>query len=460
MAGDIAGRQSMNEGIASGVVKQIAPLFLQAVMLVFYFIIMIQYSLILTLVSLAGIALNIIVARYISKKRVGFSGARSRSASLMTSTQLSGIEMIETIKASGAENGFFEKWSGYQAACSAIETEEQKLNNYIGNIPMLVSQIVNYVILALGIFLVISGNFTAGMLLAFQGYLAQFTAPVSQFIGLGQTIIEMRTSMERVEDVMSYKPDVEFDEQSAPDEYDKLSGNIELNNVTFGYSPLGEPLLKDFSISIKQGQRVAIIGSSGCGKSTVSKLIAGMYQPWSGDILYDSKRFSEINRAVFTSSIAVVDQDIILFADTISNNIKMWDNSIEDFEMIMAARDAELHEVIMQRDGGYQYKMAEGGRDFSGGQRQRMEIARALAADPTVVILDEATSALDAKTEFETVQHIKDRGITCIVIAHRLSTIRDCDEIIVMDKGQIAERGTHNELLEKNGLYTQLVSTE
>ncbi|MBR5091297.1 MAG: ATP-binding cassette domain-containing protein, partial [Ruminiclostridium sp.] len=199
---------------------------------------------------------------------------------------------------------------------------------------------------------------------------------------------------------------------------------------------------------------------SGCGKSTLSKLISGLYRPWSGEILYDGKPLSAIDRAVFTGSLAVVDQDIILFEDTIANNIKMWDNSIEDFEMIIAARDAQLHEDIMQREGGYNYRITENGKDFSGGQRQRMEIARVLAQDPTIIILDEATSALDAKTEYDVVRAIKDRGITCIVVAHRLSTIRDCDEIIVMDKGDVVERGTHSDLMKKGGLYTELVTTE
>jgi len=464
MAGDIASRQASNENIASSVVGQLAPLFLQGIMLIFYFIVMVQYSLPLTLVGLAGVAINIVTARYISKKRVGMSGARSRSMALMMSAQLSGIEMMETIKAAGAENGFFEKWSGYQATSYAMEEKEQRLNQYVGSIPMVVSEIINYSILALGILLVIQGHFTAGMLLAFQSYLVQFNGPVNQFIGVGQSITEMQTNMERIEDVMAYKPDVEYKDRLDVDddaiEYDKLQGNIELKNITFGYSPLAEPLLHEFSLSIKQGQRIALVGSSGCGKSTVSKLISGMYRPWSGEILYDGKHFDEIDRAEFTSSLAVVDQDIILFADTIANNIKMWDSSIENFEMIMAARDARLHEDIMRRDGGYQYTMAEGGSDFSGGQRQRMEIARALAADPTIIILDEATSALDAKTEYETVRHITDRGITCLVIAHRLSTIRDCDEIIVLDKGQIIERGTHDELMKAEGLYLRLISTE
>ncbi|MBQ0126124.1 MAG: ATP-binding cassette domain-containing protein, partial [Clostridiales bacterium] len=240
----------------------------------------------------------------------------------------------------------------------------------------------------------------------------------------------------------------------------KLSGKVELKNVVFGYSPLASPLIKDFGFTVEPGKSVAIVGASGCGKSTVAKLISGLYKPWSGDILLDGKPLPEISSDVFHSSVAVVDQDVVLFEDTIANNIKMWDDSIEDFEMILAARDAKLHDDIMQRPGGYQYKLVEGGKDFSGGQRQRMEIARVLAQDPTVIILDEATSALDAKTEYEVVKAIKDRGITCIVVAHRLSTIRSCDEIIVMQNGVITARGTHFELMETSELYSELVTSE
>ena len=233
-----------------------------------------------------------------------------------------------------------------------------------------------------------------------------------------------------------------------------------MKNVTFGYSKLDKPLIEDFSLELKQGQQVAFVGSSGCGKSTLAKLISGLYQPWSGEILFDGKPISQIDRSVFTGSVAVVDQDIILFEDTIANNIKMWDTSIEDFEMIMAARDAQIHEDIMQREGGYQYKLTEGGKDLSGGQKQRLEIARVLAQDPTIIIMDEATSALDARTEFDVVQSIRNRGISCVVIAHRLSTIRDCDEIIVMDKGKVVQRGTHDELIKQDGLYKTLVTSE
>ena len=298
------------------------------------------------------------------------------------------------------------------------------------------------------------------MIMAFQGFLSSFTAPASTLISASQTLQEMRTEMERIEDVMEYPIDPVYTNTTEAEDYAKLTGEIEMKNVSFGYSRLANPLIQDFNLTLKPGSRVAFVGSSGCGKSTLSKLISGLYQPWSGEILFDGKPMNEIDRSVFTGSLAVVDQDIILFEDTIANNIKMWDDSIEDFEMILAARDARLHEDIMRRDGGYQYKLTEGGKDFSGGQRQRLEIARVLAQDPTIIIMDEATSALDAKTEYEVVNAIKDRGITCIVVAHRLSTIRDCDEIIVLDRGNVVERGTHDALYAKGGLYTQLVSNE
>lgn len=465
MAGDIAMRQRANQDVASLLVKTFAPLAMNFVMMVFYLAIMLRYSLTLTCIGMASILINVWLAAVISAKRINVTRVLMRDQGKLDGVTYTGIEMIETIKSSGIDNGFFEKWSGIQASVNAQRGDYAKLDGYLGTLPALVASVSDILILVLGAHFIIRGEFTIGMLLAFQGFVQSFREPAQMLVTAGQQLQEMRTNMERIQDVMEYpaeekyQRDMRFAEEEEG-EYDKLGGSVELRGVTFGYSRLDEPLISDFSLSIKQGQRVALIGASGCGKSTISKLVSGLYEPWSGEILFDGKPISKINRQVFAGSLAVVDQDIILFEDTIANNIKMWDSTIEDYEMILAARDAQLHEDIMLRDGGYQYRILEGGKDFSGGQRQRMEIARVLAQDPTIIIMDEATSALDAKTEYDVVNAIKDRGITCIVIAHRLSTIRDCDEIIVMDHGKIIERGTHDTLMEMGGRYTELVTKE
>ncbi len=464
MAGDIQQRQVSNAKIATDLVNTLAPLVLQSVMMIFYLVIMFRYSLTLTLIGVLSIAVNLILSRIIAKKRINISRVQMRDAGKLAGETVAGIEMIETIKASGAENGFFEKWAGYQASVNTQQIKFEKVNQYLGTLPTLVSSLTNTAILIIGVFFVIQGEFTVGMIMAFQGFFSSFETPATMLINAGQTLQELRTTMERVEDVMKYPSDVNYENETFQvdenKDYDKLSGNIEIKNVTFGYAKLAEPLISDFNMSIKMGQRVAFVGGSGSGKSTIAKLISGLYKPWSGEILFDGKPMEEIDHEIFTGSLAVVDQDVVLFEDTIANNIKMWDDSIEDFEVIMAARDAQLHEDIMQREGGYQYKLTEGGKDFSGGQCQRMEIARVLAQDPTIIILDEATSALDAKTEYDVVKSIKDRGITCIVVAHRLSTIRDCDEIVVLDYGKVVERGTHEELMSLGGRYTELITSE
>ena len=461
-AGDIIQRGDAGASSAKLLMDTVVPLALNAFMMVFYLVIMLGYSPVLTLVGILSIVLNLWVSGLIARKRVNITRVYMQNSGKLSSATLSGISMMDTMRASGSENGFFERWAGLQAAVNQGKCDLSNINTSLGLIPSLARSLANHTVLFIGIFLCLKGKFTLGMVMTFQSLLSSFSEPASSLINAGQTIQEMRADMERIEDVLEYPDDPVLYDTPADEstDYAKLSGSIEIKNVTFGYSRLSAPVIRDFSLSVKAGTSIAVVGKSGCGKSTLSKLISGLYLPWEGEILFDGKSIKEIDNSVFTGSLAVVDQDIVLFEDSISENIRMWDKSIEDFEVILAARDAQIHDDIMERPGGYRSKLIENGSDLSGGQRQRLEIARVLSQDPSMIILDEATSALDSVTESKVIRAVRDRGITCIVIAHRLSTVRDCDEIIVLDDGMIAERGTHTELMEKNGLYRELVTSE
>ena len=459
--GDLAARQGLNDSVAQTLVGQLAPLLNEAILLIVYVIIMLRYSFVLSLIGIGAIVLTAVSGLLISRVIVESQRKQMRDAALLSSATYTAIDMIETIKVSGAENGYFEQWAGYQASAQRAQTEQEQRTRFISGVPELIQSLSNAAVLLVGVYLIMEGQYTAGMLTAFQGVLRLFMQPANALVTAIQSIIQMRTSMERISDVMKYPEQPhgkeDLDEGTV---YEKLSGKIEIKNVTFGYSPLDPPLLENFSLTIQPGEKIAIIGMSGCGKSTIAKLVAGLYEPWSGEILYDGKPRPEIPKEVFCGSLMVVDQDGYLFADSVYDNIKLWDETISNAAAIRAAKDAQIHEDIMVRSGGYDYKMREGAKDFSGGQRQRLEVARVLSGEPTIAIFDEATSALDAKTEFELTQAVAKRGITSIIIAHRLSTIRDSDLILVLDRGRVVQMGTHEQLYAADGLYRALITAE
>ena len=462
-AGDISSRQSSNDTIADTICNTVAPVVLNVIMIVVYFVILLYYDVTMTMICLAVALLNILIIKLVSEKNENDNKAMARDAGKLQGATVAGVSMIETIKSSGCEAGYFQKWIGYQTKYSNEIQRLTERNTCIGALPSLLQGLANTSVLLLGVYNILTGKFTIGSLMAFQGFMSSFLTPVNSLVGLGQTIQAVSGDMERVEDVMSYKPDVFIDLTDDSDEkkeYKKLDGNVDIQNLTFAYSPLADPLIEDFNLHVKKGQMIALVGGSGSGKSTIAKIIAGLYEPRDGKVLFDGKERKDIDRNVFRGSLAMVDQDITMFQDTIRNNITMWDDSIDDATLIQAAQDAQIHDDILSRPNGYDHQLVENGKDFSGGQRQRFEIARSFVVDPTIMILDEATSALDPTTEKRVMDAVKRRGITCFVVAHRLSTIRDADEIIMLEYGNVVERGTHEELIKLNGKYAELVRTE
>ena len=372
-------------------------------------------------------------------------------------TSMSGLSYIETIKSSGTEGDFFTRWSGYFAKTINIEQELNVYAQFLAVIPSFLNSLNTMVILSIGAYLIIKGHMTAGTLVAYQSLMSSFMTPFNRLVNLGGTMQEAHGDMDRLNDILRYDIDREK-EDIIKDTSMKLSGKLELKGISFGYSPLEPPLIEDFNLTLLPGARVALVGSSGSGKSTIGKVICGLYRPWKGDILFDEKPVETIPVEIIQNTLAMVDQSIMLFEGTVSENISLWDPSIPKSDIIRAAKDASIHDGITEKEKGYDSIVEEDGRNFSGGQRQRLEIARALSTNPRILILDEATSALDAITEKNIDEHLRKRGCTTVIIAHRLSTIKDCDEIIVLDKGRVVQRGRHEELVkDENGLYRTLV---
>ena len=380
--------------------------------------------------------------------------------SRLQNVTMTGMGNLDTIKALGGERHFFAQWERtYSQSLNARVTTISN-NIYVSAVPEFILQVTDGVILCLGTLLILQGEMTPGMILASQGLINETIYPIIRGIASVQTALRMNSAISRVKDVTDCSDqcaDLKLSEDNDLPDVAKLSGEIELRDVTFGYDRNLPPIISHFSLKIKPGECIALVGPSGCGKSTVLSLVSGLYEPWEGEVLFDGKPRKEIDRMTFVNSVSVVNQDVTLFEGTIADNVKMWDESIEDFAMVLACRDAQIHHEVMERPGAYQGTVAERGKNFSGGQRQRIEIATALAKEPTILLMDEGTSALDPKAEAKVMEHLYDMGITFITIAHRLETIAQCDQIYVIEHGRITQHGTHDELSQMDGLYRNLL---
>ena len=460
-AGDLTSRIYYGKSVSQKVIDNLLWAAGDIVLIVFYLFFMIKYSLLLSVFAIVHIILNIVILRVIRSKRVNASRDMQKEIGSLQGFTTAAINNIDAIKGSTAEQDYFRKWSEHFTRMQNASVKCTTNNIRTEGIPLMMEAVSNVLVLGIGIYYIMKGYLTAGMLMTFQSFMAASMRPMSHITNDVQELATVQAQVERMSEVLEEECDV-------PDELEnvsyikegKLKGYVELRNVTFGYDKNAGPLISDFSLKLEPGKSVAFVGPSGCGKSTIAKLVSGLYKPWSGEVLFDGKPQSEINRDVFANSVAIVDQNIVLFDGTISDNVKLWDSSTEDFAMILACHDAQIHDEITIRDGNYQAPVDCGGKNFSGGQRQRLELATSFAKEPSVMIMDEGTSALDAVTEELVMKSIRNMGCSQIIIAHRLSTIRDCDEIIVLRDGKVVERGNHEQLMSNKGFYSRLVENK
>ncbi len=463
-AGEIGNRTSLNDKVARLLSGDLANAALNVIVVAFYAVLMFSYDPVLTIIGIVVAALNVIALQVVSRARKDGNRVLINENGKLLGNTMSGISMIETLKASGREGDFFANWSGYLAKVMNAQQKLGWLSLRLNIIPPLLMSINATVVMGVGALRVMNGDMTIGMLVAFLYLMNNFIIPINQLVSVGSKLQETEGDMNRIDDVLNYEISEEFlkEDVSVPPNMllQRLRGGLELNKVTFGYTHAMPALIEDFSISLKPGSRVALVGGSGSGKSTVARLVAGLYEPWGGEILFDGHQRAVIPRVIMNNSMAVIDQDISMFKGTIRENISFWDGTMSEQNVVRAAKDALIHDVIATRAGAYESEVSEKGANFSGGQRQRLEIARSLALNPSILVMDEATSALDPKSEKTVMENIKKRGCTCLIVAHRLSTIRDCDEIIVMDFGKIVERGTHDELVQNQGLYAKLIRSK
>lgn len=459
-AADIASRIQFNESTAEVLSNQAATALLDLLVALFYLLLLFQYSVPLTLIGVSISVVDIFVFLYMRRRQTDLIMRIQQDASKAYGVLMSGLMMVESIKANGSEGDLFAKWAGY-AAKASVATQEMKLwTMKVKLLPLLLGGLNSALIMTVGGFSIMEGIMTAGIYTAFNNLIAKFHEPVQKLLSLGNVLQNTEMQMRRLDDVRRYKTDsLNYPDENQTVSFtgNRLSGELTLKDVSFGYSPLDPPLIEHFDLHLEPGRWAAVVGSSGSGKSTLAKLVAGLYEEWSGEILFDGVKRREIPRPVIVNSLATVDQDVFQISGTVRQNISMFDKSVPSTDIVQAAQDACIHDDIIQLQGGYDAEVSEGGLNFSGGQRQRLEIARALAFNPSLLILDEATSAIDPMTEQKCLENIRRRGCTCLIVAHRLSTIREADEIIVLERGKVAERGTHRELISHDGPYRRLI---
>ncbi|MEA2562619.1 MAG: hypothetical protein QOH06_4123 [Acidobacteriota bacterium] len=463
-AGDISSRVGINDRVAQLLSRDLAINVLGSLMIVFFAVVLWWYDPALTLVGIAVASLNVVALQVVSRKRVNGNRRLLQDQGKLMGTAIGGLQTIETLKATGGESDLFTRWAGYQAKVVNGRQDLERYTQILDAVPTLLVAVNTALILGIGGIRVMNGDLTLGGLVAFQVLMASFIAPINRLVNLGGRLQMVEGDMNRLDDVLRYRIDpgaaAGLGEPVAEGAMVKLEGHLELRGVTFGYSRLDPPLIEGLDLVLKPGSRVALVGGSGSGKSTISRLVTGLHQPWSGEILLDGRPRQEIPAGVMVNSMAAVDQSVFLFEGSVRENLTLWDATVPLPEVVAAAKDASIHEEIAARPGGYASQVEEGGANWSGGQRQRLEIARALVGRPSILVLDEATSALDPTTEKLIDESLRRRGCTCLIVAHRLSTIRDADEIIVLERGKVVERGTHEELKRSEGPYARLISAE